>query len=53
VTVAAWDRPGETLEFSVSSGEYSRIVPGQSQLQLIVGHGGLGIEWLKTERVQP
>jgi hypothetical protein len=49
--VPAWDRAGETLEFQVSWQEYEAIVPHQTQLELTLGPGRLGIEWLKAQRL--
>lgn len=51
--VRAWDHLEETLEFAVSTDEYSRIAPGRSQLLLLTGPGRLGIEWLKSKTVLP
>jgi len=53
VAVDAWDRPGERVNFKVSSGEYSRITPGRSRLHLLTGPGRLGIEWLDAQMVMP
>jgi hypothetical protein len=51
--VAAWDRPGESLEFSISSSEYDRIVVGRSRLHVFVGPGRFGIPWVKSHRLLP
>jgi hypothetical protein len=53
VAVDAWDRPGERVNFKVSSGDYSRINPGRSRLHLLTGPGRLGIEWLEEQTVMP
>ena len=53
LAVDAWDRPGERVNFKVSSGEYGRINPGRSRLHLLTGPGRLGIEWLEKQTVMP
>jgi hypothetical protein len=53
VAVPAWDLPGETIEFSVSSNEYNMIAPGRSRLSVSTGLGWLGIEWQRGKQVIP
>jgi hypothetical protein len=37
--------------FSVSATEYQAIEPGRSQLDLTIGHGALGIEYAKDQKL--
>jgi hypothetical protein len=52
VSVADWARPGQTIDFGVSFHEYGGIVPNRSHLLVTTSSGRLGIEWLKSLRVQ-
>ena len=53
VYVEAWDSPGEMIRFPVSFGDYQRVMPGKSRLELTTGDGWLGIPWVKSQQVQP
>jgi hypothetical protein len=52
-TVADWNRPGETINFKVSSGEYFALVPNRSHLLVTTSPGKLGIEWVKHVQIAP
>lgn len=52
-TVNSWEPAGGTLEFKVSASEYNQIVTHRSKLQLVVGPGRMGFEWLKSQHVIP
>lgn len=52
VVVPAWDRPGESIEVSVSSDEYERILPGRAKIKLVTSPGLLNIEWIKSQELQ-
>jgi hypothetical protein len=53
VSVAAWDRKNEHIEFSVNSHDYHRIVPHRSKMHLQIGRGRLGIPWIKHQAIEP
>jgi len=51
--VQSWDKPGETVEFSVSSNDYNQIAPGRSRMLLAIGPGRFGVPWVKSQACQP
>ncbi len=53
VVVADWSRPGATLSYEVSHGEYDAVRPGQSRVLVRTRPGGLGVEWQIGRRVEP
>jgi hypothetical protein len=52
-TVVDWARPGQTINFKVSSGEYHALVPNRSHLLVTTSPGKFGIEWVKQVRIVP
>lgn len=53
VVVDDWARPGGTLSYTVSHGEYDAVRPGRSRVLVQTRPGGLGIEWLVGRRFEP
>ncbi len=52
VRCESWANPGDTESFRVSSSEYQGIVPHQSHMAVTTHEGWLGLEWMKSKRVQ-
>lgn len=50
-TINDWAGNGE-LSISISGSEYEAVVPQKSRLQLTVGPGALGLEWLRKTVVR-
>ena len=48
-----WDNAGDRLEFRVAAHEYNMLAPNRSRLQLHIGPGLFGIEWLHSQQVLP
>jgi hypothetical protein len=46
VACNSWRPGGEQVEFTVSSSEYSRVILGQSRIEVTVSPGWLGVEWI-------
>jgi hypothetical protein len=51
VRVASWLPDGGTISYQVSAGEYNAIVPHRSKLVVTTRAGWLGVEWLRSRRV--
>lgn len=51
--VQSWDKPGETVEFTVSFSDYNQITPGRSRMLLGIGQGRFGVPWVKSQACQP
>jgi hypothetical protein len=51
VRVASWRDPGETVSFRVEANEYGAITPHRSRLRVATRGGALGVEWVKSKRV--
>jgi hypothetical protein len=51
VECTSWRNPAETESFQISSGEYSKVVEGQSNLLVTTHNGWLGMEWVKGKHV--
>jgi hypothetical protein len=51
-TIRDWAGAGE-LEFRIPSNDYDRIQPQRTRLQVTVGAGALGLEWVEKKQVLP
>ena len=52
VRCASWRPGGGTITYGVASTEYNAIVPHRSKVVVVTRAGWLGVEWLKSRRVE-
>ena len=52
-SIRDWASPDEQLEFQISQEEHGRVLLRQTRLQVTVGVGALGLEWVEKRQVLP